>query len=61
LKENELIFRLFTVFSQNLVNLFPHESNNINILSDLLMSDKLTKKEREEKFYELQREKIEIY
>ena len=48
-------------FSQNLVNLFPHESNNINILSDLLMSDKLTKKEREEKFYELQSEKIEIY
>ena len=53
LKENELIFRLFTVFSQNLVNLFPHESNNINTLSDLLMSDKLTEKEREEKFYEI--------
>ena len=46
LKENELIFRLFTVFSQNLVNLFPHESNNINTLSDLLMSDKLTEKEK---------------
>jgi hypothetical protein len=53
LKENELIFRLFTVFSQNLVNLFPHEANNINTLSDLLMSDKLTEKEREEKFYEI--------
>ena len=53
LKENELKFRLFTVFSQNLVNLFPHESNNINTLSDLLMSDKLTEKEREEKFYEI--------
>jgi len=53
LKENELIFRLFTVFSQNLVNLFPHEANNINTLSDLLMSDKLNEKEREEKFYEI--------
>ena len=53
LKENELIFRLFTLFSQNLVNLFPHEANNINTLSDLLMSDKLADKEREEKFYEI--------
>ena len=53
LKENELIFRLFTVFSQNLVNLFPHVANNINTLSDLLMSDKLNEKEREEKFYEI--------
>lgn len=53
LKENELIFRLFTLFSQNLVNLFPHESNNINTLSDLLMDDKLTDKEREDKFYEI--------
>ena len=53
LKENELIYRLFTVFSQNLVNLFPHEANNINTLSDLLMNDKLSEKEREEKFYEI--------
>ena len=53
LKENELIFRLFTVFSQNLVNLFPHVANNINTLSDLLMSDKWNEKEREEKFYEI--------
>ena len=53
LKENELIYRLFTVFSQNLVNLFPHEANNINTLSDLLMNDKLTEKEREDKFYEI--------
>lgn len=59
LKENELIFRLFTVFSQNLVNLFPHEANNINTLSDLLMSDKLTDKEREEKFYEIARREKE--
>jgi hypothetical protein len=62
LKENELIFRLFTVFSQNLVNLFPHEANNINTLSDLLMSDKLTEKEREEKFYEIaKREKENLF
>ena len=53
LKENELIYRLFTVFSQNLVNLFPHEANNINTLSDLLMNDKLSEKEREDKFYEI--------
>ena len=59
LKENELIFRLFAVFSQNLVNLFPHESNNINTLSDLLMSDKLTEKEREEKFYEIAKKEKE--
>ena len=59
LKENELIFRLFTVFSQNLVNLFPHESNNINTLSDLLMSNKLTEKEREEKFYEISKREKE--
>jgi hypothetical protein len=53
LKENELIYRLFQLFSQNLVNLFPHEGNNINTLSDLLMDEKLTEKEREEKFYEI--------
>ena len=53
LKENELIFRLFTLFSQKLVNLFPLEANNINTLSDLLMSDKLSEKEKEEKFYEI--------
>ena len=53
LKENELIFRLFTLFSQNLVNLFPHEANSINTLSDLLMDDKLSDKEREEKLYEI--------
>ena len=53
LKENELIFRLFTLFSQNLVNLFPHEATNINTLSDLLMNEKLSDKEREEKFYEI--------
>ena len=41
------------MFSQNLVNLFPHEGNNINTLSDLLMDEKLTEKEREEKFYEI--------
>ena len=53
LKENELIFRLFTLFSQNLVNLFPQVSNNINTLSDLLMNDKYSEKEKEEKFYEI--------
>ena len=53
LKENELIYRLFQLFSQNLVNLFPHEGNNINTLSDLLMDEKLNEKEREEKFYEI--------
>ena len=53
LKDNELIYRLFTLFSQNLVNLFPHEGNNINTLSDLLMDEKLNDTERKNKFYEI--------
>lgn len=59
LKENEVNFRLFMMFAQNLVNLFPAEAKNINTLSDLMMDNKLNDVEREQKFYEVVNKEID--
>ena len=59
LKENEVNFRLFMMFAQNLINLFPAEAKNINTLSDLMMDNKLNDTEREQKFYEVVNKEVD--
>ena len=53
LKENDLTLKSFSIFTQNLVQLFPHEPNNINTVNDLILTESISVKEREKKFREI--------
>ena len=53
LKENDLTLKAFSIFCQNLIALFPHEPNTINTVNDLMLSESMPLKEREEKFKEI--------
>ena len=53
LKENDLTLKSFSIFTQNLVQLFPHEPSNINTVNDLLLSESMSVKEREEIFRDI--------
>ena len=53
LKENDLTLKSFSIFIQNLIGLFPHESTSINTVNDLILNESISVKEREEKFREI--------
>ena len=53
LKENDLTLKSFSIFTQNLVQLFPHEPSNINTVNDLLLSESMSVKEREQIFRDI--------
>ena len=53
LKENDLTLKSFSIFTQNLIGLFPHEPNNINTVNDLILIESMSLKEREKKFREI--------
>ena len=53
LKENDLTLKSFSIFTQNLIQLFPHESSNINTVNDLILNESLSVEERDKLFREI--------
>ena len=53
LKENDLTLKSFSIFIQNLIQLFPHESNNMNTVNDLILNESLSVEERDKYFREI--------
>ena len=53
LKENDLTLKAFSIFTQNLTQLFPHESGNINTVNDLILNESLGVEERDKIFRDI--------
>jgi len=53
LKENDLTLKPFSIFTQNLLQLFPREPGSISTISDLMLTEGISVEDREKKFKEI--------
>jgi hypothetical protein len=53
LKENDLTLKAFSIFTQNLTQLFPREPSDINTVNDLILSESINVEKRDEIFKDI--------
>ena len=53
LKENDLTLKAFSIFTQNLIQLFPRESGDINTVNDLILNESMSVEERDKIFRDI--------
>ena len=53
LKENDLTLKAFSIFTQNLIQLFPRESAEINTVNDLILNESMSVEERDKIFRDI--------